>query len=106
SRAGRRVIPISAELEPILRRLTDGKGPTEWIFRGTHGYSMHSSRVAVYVSRAAKHCGAERVHFHSLRHFFASSLISAGRPIQDVSRVMGAQQRVDDAGCLHPRSRP
>ncbi len=89
SRAGRRVIPISAELDPILRRLVTEKGPTDWIFRGAHGNSMHSSRVAVYVSRAAKYCGAERVHFHSLRHFFASSLITAGRPIQDVSRAMG-----------------
>ncbi|WP_083650519.1 site-specific integrase [Corynebacterium sp. CNJ-954] len=89
SRAGRRVIPISTELEPTLRCLVNEKGPTDWIFRGANGNSMHSSRVAVCVSRAAKHCGAERVHFHSLRHFFASSLITAGRPIQDVSRVMG-----------------
>lgn len=50
---------------------------------------MRSSRVSVYVARAAKHAEVERVHFHSLRHFFASALITAGRPIHEVSAVMG-----------------
>ncbi|QGU07162.1 Transposase [Corynebacterium occultum] len=89
SRAGRRDIPIAPQLEVILRRQIYEKRPTDWVFCGAQGQSLRSSRLAVYVSRAAKHAGVERVHFHSLRHFFASSLITAGRPIHEVSAVMG-----------------
>ena len=89
SRAGRRDIPIVGELAPVLRRNMDGAGPTDWIFSGARGQSVRSSRLAVSVSRAAKHAGAQRVHFHALRHFFASSLITSGVPIHEVSAVMG-----------------
>lgn len=89
TKAGRRDIPIADELAPILRAHTHDKAPTDWVFRGGRGHSMNSSRLSVYVKRAAVAAGAERVHFHALRHFFASSLITAGRPIQEVSKVMG-----------------
>lgn len=89
SRAGQRAIPVAPQLDAILRPLIHGKRPTDWVFCGAQGQSMRSSRLAVYVSRASKHAGVERVHFHSLRHFFASALITAGRPIHEVSAVMG-----------------
>ena len=89
SRASRRDIPIAPQLEVVLRAQMDGKGPTDWVFCGARGQALRSSRLSVYVSRAAKFAGVERVHFHSLRHFFASSLITAGRPIHEVSAVMG-----------------
>lgn len=89
SRAARRDIPITPQLEAILRRQIQEKRPTDQVFCGAQGQALRSSRVAVYVDRAAKHAGAKRVHFHSLRHFFASSLITAGRPTHEVSAVMG-----------------
>jgi len=33
--------------------------------------------------------GVESVHFHALRHLFASRLLNAGLPVQDVARVLG-----------------
>lgn len=89
TRAGRRDIPVSPELAPILHRMAHGKAPTDWLFSGGRGQSLRSSRLAVSVKRVAASAGAERVHFHALRHFFASSLITAGRPIHEVSVVMG-----------------
>ncbi|MCS5479772.1 site-specific integrase [Corynebacterium sp. YIM 101645] len=89
TRAARRDIPIAPQLADILRRQRKGKSPTDWVFCGAQGQALRSSRVSVYVARAAKHAGVERVHFHSLRHFFASALITAGRPIHEVSAVMG-----------------
>lgn len=89
SKASKRQIPIAPELAPILRRYADGKGPGEWLFSGAQGQSVRSSRLAVYVDRARRHAGIERVTFHSLRHFFASALITAGRPIHEVSEVLG-----------------
>lgn len=84
-----RDIPIAPQLVPILVRHVDGKGPTDWVFCGALGQPIRSSRLSVYVKRASVHLGVTRVHFHALRHFFASALITAGRPIQEVSRVMG-----------------
>lgn len=89
SRAANREIPIAPQLAVILRRQIHDKRPTDWVFCGAQGQALRSSRLAVYVARSARHLGIERVHFHSLRHFFASSLITAGRPIHEVSAVMG-----------------
>lgn len=89
TRAARRDAPIVSELAVILRTQIHEKRPTDWVFCGAQGQALRSSRLAVYVARSAKHLGIERVHFHSLRHFFASSLITAGRPIHEVSAVMG-----------------
>lgn len=84
-----RSIPVAPHLTDILRPLLADKRPTDWVFCGAQGQSMRLSRLAVYVSRAAKHAGVERVHFQSLWHFFASALITSGRPIHEVSAVMG-----------------
>lgn len=89
SRASRRVIPIAPELEPVLRRHAEGKGPGAWLFSGPQGQSIRSSRLAVYVKRAREHAGVERVNFHACRHYFASALITAGIPIHEVSEVLG-----------------
>lgn len=95
TRAARRDVPIAPELAVILRRRMDGKSPTDYVFCGAQGQAL---RLAVYVSHSAKHAGIQRVHFHSLRHFFASSLITAGKPHD------GALPSVDDAEYLHPHS--
>ncbi|MGV0369372.1 tyrosine-type recombinase/integrase [Corynebacterium aurimucosum] len=85
----RRDIPIAAEVVQLLHRHTDGKEGREYLFLSSTGRPIIHSRAAVKVRRVAEAVGAPNVHFHALRHYFASQLITAGVPIQDVAQVLG-----------------
>lgn len=87
--SSRRDIPIAPELLPVLRRMVQDRAPDAYVFTNEVGSPIHNGRAAVAVRRAREHVGANRVHFHALRHYFASTLITAGVPIQDVAAVLG-----------------
>lgn len=89
TRNSRRDIPIPPELRPTLENRLGGKDPGAYVFTAKQGAPFGTSRVAVKVKRAAASAGASRVHFHALRHYYASTLITAGVPVQDVAAVMG-----------------
>lgn len=89
TRQSRRDIPISAELEPLLRRRIAGRDAAELVFLSASGDPVSIERVGAVVKVAADHAGASRVHFHAVRHHFASHLLTAGVPVQDVAAVMG-----------------
>lgn len=85
----RRTIPLAPELEPLLRRYVTGRDQAEWVFTTPRGTPYRGNRIAEIIRYAARHVGASRVHMHSLRHFFASGLLTEGVPVQDVAAVMG-----------------
>ena len=89
SKNSRRDVPISAELRPVLERLTDGRMPDEYLFTNRDGRPFLPSGAGDKVLRVATFAKAPRVHFHALRHHFASSLLLAGVPVPDVARVLG-----------------
>lgn len=94
TRASRRDIPIAPELAPVLQRRIANRPGGEYVFLSSTGQAMIHSRAAVKVKRVALHVGAPRVHFHAMRHYFASSLLTDGVPVQDVARVMGHSPNV------------
>ncbi|APT92720.1 hypothetical protein CPHO_07250 [Corynebacterium phocae] len=87
--SSRRDIPIADELRPILQARVNARGGDDYVFTNSAGGPLYNGPVSVRVKRAAEHTGAIRVHFHALRHYFASSLITGGVPIQDVAAVLG-----------------
>lgn len=89
TRQSRRDIPISDALVPLLHRRVVGRDPGELVFVSRTGEPVSIERVGAAVKVAAGHAGASRVHFHAVRHFFASHLLTAGVPVQDAAAVMG-----------------
>lgn len=89
SKNSRRDVPISSELRPVLERLTAGRMPGEYLFTNRNGRPFLPSGAGDKVLRVATFEKAPRVHFHALRHHFASSLLLAGVPVPDVARVLG-----------------
>lgn len=89
TRNSRRDVPIPDDLVATLEARAAGRAPDELLFTTTTGRPLNTSHAAVVVKRAAEEVDAPRVHFHALRHYYASSLITAGVPIQDVAAVMG-----------------
>ena len=89
TRQSRRDIPISDALAPLLRRRVAERDAGELVFVSRAGAPVSIERVGAVVKVAADHAGASRVHFHAVRHHFASHLLTAGVPVQDAAAVLG-----------------
>lgn len=89
TRNSRRDVPIPDDLVGVLEARVQGRAGDELLFTTKTGRPINTSHAAVVVKRAAVAVGAQRVHFHALRHYYASGLITAGVPVQDVAAVMG-----------------
>ncbi len=82
-----RVIPLS----PLAGRLCGQmapQAPGAYVLTGTSDYMeprMLQYRFAAY-SRA---CGLEQVHFHTLRHTFATRCAEAGFDVKSLSEILG-----------------
>lgn len=88
----RRVVPIPSQLVGMLTRHVAllGLSPGDWLFPGqTPGEPSSDTRVHTRVVRAAAYARNTAIHPHSLRHFYASSLIEAGLPVTTIARMMG-----------------
>lgn len=62
------------------------------IFTNEEGAPIHPDALTKWFTDFAKRCGFAGVHLHSLRHTYASLMISEGTPLVVVSRRLGHAQ--------------
>lgn len=88
-----RWIPLTNGLTQALgthRAATMLKGPL--VFPAEDGsLTRHQDHVDRPLHGALKRAGLRRITFHTLRHSFASQLVSAGRPLREVQELLGHQ---------------
>lgn len=95
-----RFIPISDEVYIVLtnrRRipsfvLSIGKGETffNYIFCKENGEKFTGNYFSKYFKKACKAAGLDySIHFHSLRHSFASNLVQKGVPLYTIKELLG-----------------
>ena len=85
----RRTIPINNIALQMLNRLQQKKSASEFIFNLNgkqikNSWLSHSFKKAVRVAQLN-----DAIHFHSLRHTFASWLVQGGTPIYEVQKLLG-----------------
>ena len=86
-----RVVPIS---EDLLRLLTDRKEnirtESDLAFPNSHGRKLNETVVERKFKKAVRRAGLnEKLHFHSLRHSFASALVMSGVSLYAVQKLLG-----------------
>jgi integrase len=87
----KRSIPIPQALLEGLAQAVDGKSPTDWLFTGAGGelplnYGWFRK---TYFMPAVVKLGLRDISIHSLRHTFASLVISTKAPVTNVSALLG-----------------
>ncbi|WP_392426064.1 tyrosine-type recombinase/integrase [Barrientosiimonas humi] len=102
-----RPVPILDALEPILQRLTEGKGPDDPLLRGPRGGVLTTATVrdATHWDDMVKRLGFDNLTRHGLRHTGATWLADAGIPLHVLQEILGHQSIETTKGYLHPDHR-
>jgi integrase len=101
-----RVVDVSAELGRDLAPLL--VEPTEWLFPGIYG-PLSDTAVRETMARIIEAAALPRATPHSLRHAFASTLLTRGVNVDYVRRALGhatAALTIDLYGSHFPLPRP
>ncbi len=87
SDAAVRAIPMSESVSDLCRQM-EGCGPDCYVLTGTERY-MEPRVVQLRIKKFADLCGLEGVHFHTLRHTFATRSVEVGFELKSLSEVLG-----------------
>ena len=99
-----RNIPIGDSLKELLNRYEEKRTGiyvlVNPITNGPYKKSQHS--IKLMLERLCKKAGVKVFGFHSLRHYFASCLLSTGRAgLADIQLLLGHQRMSTTDGYLH-----
>lgn len=87
-----RIIPIHPKLTQILiRQASIGRQPKDdYVFKRYTGVKLNEDYISKQFKKAVRASGInEKIHFHSLRHSFASALIKNGVSLYIVKELLG-----------------
>ncbi len=86
-----RVIPICKEVNKILTDLSKKTNNAEgYVFAKSNGFPYNKDYVSSSFKEASRKARIdEKIHFHTLRHSFASNLANKGVPIVVIKELMG-----------------
>jgi integrase len=85
-----RLIPICNELAQLLKSRSWGRFNDEFVFSKGNGFPFNRDYVSRYFKKSVRRAGLdEEIHFHSLRHSFASNLAIRGVPIITIKELLG-----------------
>lgn len=84
-----RDVPIAAPLLPILRQACAGKLPLARVVTNGHGTPSRTHLLTVFVALQRRLGFAKVWSFHSLRHYFCSTLVRRGVAVSAVQALAG-----------------
>ena len=89
-----RVVPMTEELLRILvERKKNVHSESEFVFPNRHGRKLNAGLVERKFKEAVRLAGLnDKLHFHSLRHTYASALVSSGVSLYAVGKLLGHSQ--------------
>lgn len=86
--AGKRRLKVPPELQPLLRRLTRGKAPTEYLL-GNGKKPRNRNWIRKSVQRICELSGVIKVNAHAMRRLHSTLATEAGETGQAVARMLG-----------------
>ena len=87
SRSSARVIPLTESVTQLCTKWK--REPDDFVLTGEGGRYMEPRALQYRLKKYALECGLEGVHFHSLRHTFATRCVEVGFEIKSLSEILG-----------------
>jgi hypothetical protein len=89
-----RTIPLSSRLyNQLATYIADKKNinPNDWMFPSPDQKNKHITRFAInkYLLRLSQKTNIKNLHPHAMRHSFATQLLTAGTPIENIKTLLG-----------------
>lgn len=82
-----RIIPMTDFATKLCKEMRAGH-PEDFVLTGTSKY-MEPRTLQYRMGKYTKACGLEGVHFHTLRHTFATRCVEVGFEIKSLSEILG-----------------
>lgn len=82
-----RTIPMTASVAELCKRMNP-HNKEAYVLTGTGTY-MEPRTLQYRMKKYTKECGLEGVHFHTLRHTFATRCVEVGFEIKSLSEILG-----------------
>ena len=82
-----RTIPMTDYAAALCRKMNP-ESPAAYVLTGTEAY-MEPRTLQYKLEKYTRDCGLEGVHFHTLRHTFATRAVEVGFEIKSLSEILG-----------------
>lgn len=83
-----RVIPLNDDTVNLCRQWKVSNSAA-YVLTGEEEYYLEPRTMQYRMEQYTKECGLEDVHFHTLRHSFATRCVEAGFDIKSLSEILG-----------------
>lgn len=83
-----RIIPLNSSAAALCRRMRAENGKA-YVLTGESGRFLEPRAVQYRLSKYTRACELEGVHFHTLRHTFATRCVEVGFEIKSLSEILG-----------------
>jgi len=85
-----RVIPIHKKVKELLMKRYKLNGKTGFVFYRSIGNQLNNNFISKQFKKAVRQAGLnDELHFHNLRHSFASNLVQSGSSLYIVKELLG-----------------
>ena len=82
-----RTIPLTDGARALCARF-DPHCPEAFLLTGTEAF-MEPRQVQKRLAKYTRECGLEGVHFHTIRHTFATRCVEVGFELKSLSEILG-----------------
>ena len=83
-----RLIPLTDYAVGLCKMLSK-QSPTAFVLSGSPEYFIEPRTLQYKLERFTKECGLEGIHFHTLRHSFATRCVEVDFEIKSLSEILG-----------------
>ena len=83
-----RMIPMNQDIEKLCNKWR-ADDPEAYVLTGKAGYFLEPRTLQYRMRQYTKDCDLKNVHFHTLRHSFATRCEEAGFEIRSLSEILG-----------------